>query len=109
MTGARARRRSRRGLRWIKTPIPRVLKLECCGGLQPRVDSAAHDREGPCYDIGQASIHNFFDMDFQPKFKSQTTSTLFADGRADATHASKARFHAAPRWLRTNASFTGRA
>lgn len=27
-------------------------------------------------------LHNFFDMDFQPKFKSQTTSTLFADGRS---------------------------
>ena len=27
-------------------------------------------------------LHNFFDMDFQPKYKSQTTSTLFADGRA---------------------------
>ncbi len=27
-------------------------------------------------------LHNFFDMDFQPKFKSQTTTTLFADGRA---------------------------
>ena len=27
-------------------------------------------------------FHNFFNMDFQPKFKSQTDSTLFADGRA---------------------------
>ncbi len=27
-------------------------------------------------------VHNFFDMDFQPKFKSQTSSRLFADGRA---------------------------
>ncbi len=27
-------------------------------------------------------LHNFFDMDFQPKFKSQTTSPLFADGRS---------------------------
>jgi mono/diheme cytochrome c family protein len=27
-------------------------------------------------------LHNFFDMDFQPKFKSQTPATLFADGRA---------------------------
>jgi mono/diheme cytochrome c family protein len=27
-------------------------------------------------------LHNFFDMDFQPKFKSQTTTTLFADNRA---------------------------
>ena len=27
-------------------------------------------------------LHNFFDMDFQPKFKSQTTSKLFTDGRA---------------------------
>ena len=27
-------------------------------------------------------LHNFFNMDFQPKFKSQTTSTLFTDGRA---------------------------
>ncbi len=27
-------------------------------------------------------LHTFFDMDFQPKFKSQTTSTLFTDGRA---------------------------
>ena len=27
-------------------------------------------------------LHNFFDMDFQPKFKSQTVSDLFADGRA---------------------------
>ncbi len=27
-------------------------------------------------------FHNFFDMDFQPKFKSQTSSKLFADGRA---------------------------
>jgi mono/diheme cytochrome c family protein len=27
-------------------------------------------------------VHNFFDMDFQPKFKTQTTSPLFADGRS---------------------------
>ncbi len=27
-------------------------------------------------------LHNVFNMDFQPKFKSQTTSQLFADGRA---------------------------
>lgn len=27
-------------------------------------------------------FHNFFNMDFQPKFKSQTESPLFADGRA---------------------------
>ncbi len=27
--------------------------------------------------------HTFIDMDYQPKFKPQTTSTLFADGRAD--------------------------
>ncbi len=27
--------------------------------------------------------HTFTDMDYQPKFKPQTTSTLFADGRAD--------------------------
>jgi mono/diheme cytochrome c family protein len=27
--------------------------------------------------------HTFIDMDYQPKFKAQTTSTLFADGRAD--------------------------
>ena len=27
-------------------------------------------------------LHNFFDMDFQPKFKSQKSSTLFTDGRA---------------------------
>ncbi len=27
-------------------------------------------------------LHNFFDMDFQPKFKAQTESTLFADHRA---------------------------
>lgn len=27
-------------------------------------------------------LHNFFNMDFQPKFKSQTTTTLFDDGRA---------------------------
>ncbi len=27
-------------------------------------------------------LHNFFDMDFQPKFKSQTSTPLFADGRS---------------------------
>ncbi len=27
-------------------------------------------------------LHNFFDMDFQPKFKSQTTTTLFSDRRS---------------------------
>lgn len=27
-------------------------------------------------------LHNFFNMDFQPKFKSQTTTALFDDGRA---------------------------
>ncbi|MEM8680696.1 MAG: quinol:electron acceptor oxidoreductase subunit ActD [Planctomycetota bacterium] len=27
-------------------------------------------------------LHNFFDMDFQPKFKSQTASAMFADGRS---------------------------
>ncbi len=27
-------------------------------------------------------FHNFFDMDFQPKFKSQTTTPLFSDRRA---------------------------
>ncbi|MCP4191949.1 MAG: DUF3341 domain-containing protein [Planctomycetaceae bacterium] len=27
-------------------------------------------------------LHTFFDMDFQPKFKSQASTTLFADGRA---------------------------
>ena len=27
-------------------------------------------------------LHNFFDMDFQKKFKSQTTSSLFDDGRS---------------------------
>ena len=27
-------------------------------------------------------LHNFFDMDFQQKFKSQTSSRLFADGRS---------------------------
>ncbi|MCH2594435.1 MAG: DUF3341 domain-containing protein [Pirellulales bacterium] len=27
-------------------------------------------------------LHNFFNMDFQPKFKSQTTTKLFDDGRA---------------------------
>ena len=27
-------------------------------------------------------LHNFFDMDFQPKFKSQTPSKLFSDGRS---------------------------
>lgn len=30
----------------------------------------------------QPRIHNFFNMDFQPKLKAQNTSTLFADGRA---------------------------
>lgn len=27
-------------------------------------------------------LHNFFDMDFQPKFKSQTTTSMFTDGRS---------------------------
>jgi len=31
----------------------------------------------------QPRWHTFIDMDYQPKFKPQTVSTLFADGRAD--------------------------
>ena len=31
------------------------------------------------------AVHIFFDMDFQPKFKSQTVNPLFADGRAQRT------------------------
>jgi len=31
----------------------------------------------------QPRWHTFTDMDYQPKFKPQTVSTLFADGRAD--------------------------
>jgi len=31
------------------------------------------------------AVHIFFDMDFQPKFKTQTVNPLFADGRAQRT------------------------
>ena len=66
----------------VGTPIPRVVKLSaavlCSLALIPPLlvaKARATTSEKP-------RIHNFFDMDFQPKFKSQTMSSLFADGRA---------------------------
>ena len=66
----------------VEAPIPRVLKLTavvaCSLALIPPL-LVAKARVTPS---DKPRIHNFFDMDFQPKFKSQTTSSLFADGRA---------------------------
>lgn len=66
----------------VDTPIPRTIKLVavalCSIALIPPLIVAkarATTSEKP-------RVHNFFDMDFQPKFKSQATSNLFADGRA---------------------------
>lgn len=65
-----------------ETPIPRVLKLTaavlCSIALIPPLMIA----KARATKSDQPRVHNFFDMDFQPKFKSQTTSALFADGRA---------------------------
>lgn len=64
------------------TPIPRVLKLSaavlCSLALIPPLMIA----KARATTSDKPRLHNFFDMDFQPKFKSQTTSSLFADGRS---------------------------
>lgn len=66
----------------VEAPVPRVLKLSaavlCSLALIPPLMVA----KARVTTSDKPRIHNFFDMDFQPKFKSQTTSSLFADGRA---------------------------
>ncbi len=65
-----------------ETPIPRVLTLGVVvlgsfALIPPLMIAKARATTSD-----KPRVHNFFDMDFQPKFKSQTTSSLFADGRA---------------------------
>jgi len=66
----------------VKTPIPRVLILSGAVLLSLALIPPLLVAKARVTTSDKPRIHNFFDMDFQPKFKSQTESSLFADGRA---------------------------